>query len=578
MTIKTLDILCAESCKKHSDIVYLRYKAGSRVENETFSQFHKTVRQWAHYLYENGVREGDRVAIISEKNPGQIRAFYAIWAIGAIAVPICEVLGKPEMEFVLCDCAPKKILVHDKIVDSIKDRFGEVTYSTFDEIIDYVENHDDPTVVRTKESSIDDPSALIYTSGSTGMPKGVILTHRNLYVNATSADRGIGFDPSDTVYSMLPYWHSFALTVEVVMGMYAGFNVAFARDRRDFLKSMTLFHPTVILAVPRILETLKAGILKKIDKQTPLIQKLFKAGLKNAEQIFGEDLGSDGGWWHQKMVHSQVFDKKIFSSIRAGFGDKFKFFVGGGAPLDLEYQLFFKYLGMPVMQGYGLTESSPVISCNHPEHYRFGSSGQIFDWLDSGCGGDYTFLDDDGNMAKDIHGQLLVKGDCVMAGYWNHSDGSAKALQDGWLHTGDMGYVDKDGFLYIKGRKGNMIVLFGGEKLHPEHVEDVLKNSEIISEVMIIGEGMKNVYACINVSEDTLKNHSKEELSKMLKAELKERCSHLANYQRPKDFVLLPTLTPADGTLTATMKIRRHKVWELHGDRINAFLAQAGEA
>ena len=198
-------------------------------------------------------------------------------------------------------------------------------------------------------------------------------------------------------------------------------------------------------------------------------------------------------------------------------------------------------------------------------------------WLLPENGGDYTFRDEHGKLGKNLHGELLVKGHCVMKGYWRHTDASSKTLSEGWLHTGDMGYVDDDGFLFVDGRQGNMIVLVGGEKLHPEHVEDAVKTSDWVTEAMVIGERCKNVYACVNVDSDLAAGLDEKTLTSRVRSEVMSTTRHLAAYQRPKDVLVLPELSVEDGTLTVTLKVRRHMVWQKCGDMINAFLRDAGE-
>lgn len=573
-----LRVLLERGTERFADRVFLKYKAQGRVENETFKTFFDSVCRWSSFLIEHGVREGDRVAVVSDKSSVQVRLMYAVWMLGAVAVPVCEVLGHDEMRFVIDDCDPKLIIVQDKHTDKYRQAFGERVCFNFYEIMAYAEQLETcPRVPPLKQCGIDDVAALIYTSGSTGMPKGVMLSHRNLSVNAQSAVNGIGLTGNDLCFSILPYWHSFALTVEVIMPMLAGFTVGYANDRRDFLKSMTIYNPTVILGVPRVFETVRSGILKEVSKQPPMVQKLFKYALRNSVKVQGAySKGGCAGWARRKLHKGS--DYFFFRKIRKRFGSQLRFFVGGGAPLDVDYQHFFKGLGIPIFQGYGLTEASPVISANCSGAHKLGSSGRIFDWLHGDAGGDYTFLTDDGVRGKGLEGELLVKGDCVMKGYWRHADESAKTLDDGWLHTGDVAYVDEEGFLFISGRKGNMIVLLGGEKLHPEHVEDALKHSDYISEVMVIGEGLKNVYACVNVPEEKRNAHSEEELTAVLKKEIQKHCAHLAVFQRPKAAVCLPDFNIEDGTLTATLKVRRYKVKERDRLLIDSFLSSCGES
>jgi len=192
-------------------------------------------------------------------------------------------------------------------------------------------------------------------------------------------------------------------------------------------------------------------------------------------------------------------------------------------------------------------------------------------------GGDYTFKDEDGKLGKNLHGQLLIKGQCVMKGYWRHTDASAKTMEDGWLNTGDMGHCDANGYLFIHGRKGNMIVLNGGEKLHPEHVEDAVKNSPLVSEAMVIGDKCKNVYVCVNVPKEVRAKHTPEELHDLLKDDLVKYTKDLTPLQKPKDVLVLPDFSMEDGTLTATFKVRRYKIMEKYRQQIEEFLMANGE-
>jgi len=327
--------------------------------------------------------------------------------------------------------------------------------------------------------------------------------------------------------------------------------------------------------VPRIIELFKASIDKKIEATPESKRKLIDKAIYNASRIFTARPRLDGGIL-RIFTHHTFYDPLVFSKFRQAFGGKLRFIVSGGAPLDLELQIFFKYLGIPLLQGYGLSETSPIVSTNLKEDHLLGSIGKPLPWLLPENGGDYTFKDEEGHIGKDVHGQLLVKGTCVMKGYWNHTDASAKSFEDGWLNTGDVAY-QKEGYLFIEGRKGNMIVLIGGEKLHPEHVEDAVKNSPLITEAMVIGEKCKNVYVLANVSKDLSRGLSEDELHKKLKEEIQRTTTHLAPYQKPKDVLVLPDFTMEDSTLTATMKIRRYKIQELYGDKIEEFLKANGE-
>ena len=569
----SLASMLEESSRKYADKTFLRFLDGDRLVNVDFSEFAGQVRDWAAALRSRGVQPGDRVGIITPKSPSQVRAFYSCWWLGAVAVPICESLGDLEMGFIIRDSEPKLILADATMADKVLANCGDTPVIEFTDLALSANAHADLTLYATEDDAL---AALIYTSGSTGMPKGVMLSHKNFHVNASSALETVQIRKDDVVISLLPYWHSFALVVEVVIAMLAGSLVIIPKDKRDFRRNMSLYRPTIILMVPRVAEALRTGIEKRIAETSPKVQQLFARAIYNASRICTAGPRLHGGLLRM-AAHRAFYDKLVFRKIRQRFGGNVRFMVSGGAPLDIEHQIFFKYLGLPICQGYGLTESTPVISANSPEVHKLGSSGPMLSWLRPENGGDYTFLDEQGNVGKELKGELLVKGDCVMKGYWRHTDASAKTLADGWLHTGDMGYVDSDGFLFLQGRQGNMIVLVGGEKLHPEHIEDTIKTCELVTEAMVIGESCKNVYVCVNVDTDLVAGAAEGAALAKLRRQIAEKTGHLAAYQKPKDVLILPELTIDDGTLTVTLKVRRHKVWERHGDRIREFLRSCGE-
>jgi len=573
--MRTLARMLEQACGKYGNGTFLVYPTGPNDELHelSYADFLGGVRTWAAFLIRRGVQPGDRVAIITPKSPSQVQAFYACWWAGAIAVPVCENLGDLEMGFVIRDSEPRLILIDADMRDKVSANSGDVPLVEFGEMpVAAAEDGRLAAVARNEE----DVAALIYTSGSTGMPKGVMLTHRNLYVNAAGAAEVFRVSTRDRITSLLPYWHSYALVCEVLTFVMCGAQTAVPKDMRDFKRNIKKYQPTVILVVPRIADALMSGIQKRIAESPEPVRRIFDRAIHNASRIFTAGPRMDGGLLRM-VTHHAFYDPLVFRKIRANLGGRLRFFVSGGAPLDIEHQIFFKYLGVPVYQGYGLTESSPIVSTNLPERHKLGSSGPLFPWLRPERGGDYAFRNDQGQTGKDLHGELLVKGDCVMKGYWRHTDASAKTLADGWLHTGDMGYVDAEGFLFLEGRQGNMIVLVGGEKLHPEHVEDAVKTSALITECMVIGEKCKNVYALVNVDPDRTAGLGESELLERLRKEVQDKTAHLAAFQKPKDVLVLPDFTIDEGTLTATLKVRRHMVWQKHGEEIRHFLVRNDE-
>lgn len=562
----------AEKFSKNTALIQLNEY--NEMIQTSYWQLKADVDAWVEYFRKNGVEPGDRVAMIASKCPDHFRFFYACWTMGAIAVPICETLGDKEMAFIIKDSSPKILITDKQFLKKVESNAQEIKIVIIDDIATAPATPDFKPQ-EAAETSEGETAALIYTSGSTGMPKGVMLSHKAILVNADNALRVFQLKPTDRLISILPYWHAYALTCEIACVPMGGGIVAVARDMKDFKKNIATYKPTLMIVVPRVIELLKASIDKKIETMPPKARVLIEKAIYNASRIFTARPKLDGGIL-RIFTHHLFYDPLVFRKFRAPFGGALRCVVSGGAPLDLELQIFFKYLGIPLLQGYGLTEASPIVSSNTEEDHLLGSIGKVFHWLTPEGGGDYTFKDENGNMGKNLHGQLMLKGDCVMKGYWHHTDASAKSFEDGWLNTGDVAY-EKDGFLFIDGRKGNMIVLIGGEKLHPEHVEDAIKGSPLITEAMVIGEKCKNVYALVNVNKDAVKGLPDDEVRAKVKADVQELSKHLAAYQKPKDVLVLPDFSIDEGTLTATLKVRRHKINEIHKDKIEEFLKSNGE-
>ena len=542
----------------------------------TYRQMLADTGACATLFQSKGVKAGDRVVMIASKCPRHFNFFFACWYMGAIAVPVCETMGEQEMAFVLADCDPALILVENSFLPKVRKAAPERQILDLDELPTGTPI-DSPRTPPATNVALDDVATIIYTSGSTGMPKGVMLTNRNLYVNAFWCLKKLQQPGVMRIVSVLPYWHSYALVCEIICMTMGTHTCLLPRDLRDFKNNLANYRPTIMIAVPRVVEIMKQSIEKVISKLPERKRKLVDKAIYNASRIFTARPVLDGGILRM-VTHHLFYDPLVFRKFRAAFGGQLKSIVVGGAPMDLEGQIFFKYLGVMVLVGYGLTETSPVVCSNLVTDHKLNSCGKILPWLTPEYGGDYTFKDDEGHLGKDVHGQLLVKGNCVMKGYWNHKDASAKTFEDGWLNTGDVAYQDSDGFIHIDGRKGNMIVLVGGEKFHPEFVEDAIRgNAPTVSEVMVIGERCKNIYACVNVHRDKVAGLSEQEIHAKVKQEIQKATASLTMLERPKDVLVLPDFKIDDGTLTATLKIRRYKVRELYKAQIEAFLTSNGE-
>ncbi len=568
-TLKTLNEFILNAKEKYGEEVFIKDKDNKYTYNETIDK----ILKWGNYLKKQGVKKLDRVAIVTPKSMNQLKAFYAIWIAGGITLPINEGNNESEFQFILEDAEASLIMTTSALEDILKKSYPKAKIVILEELDKIVEDEGIEATAIPLETKESDTATLIYTSGSTGNPKGIELTHENLLINGNSLIEVKKFTKENCFYSLLPYWHSFSLMSEVVATIIYGGSIGFTKNQRSFVSDIVKIQPTMILVVPRILDLMKINIIRQIKQGGEEVESAYKKLLEIAPKVIGDRYESVPNP-EDKKIYDEL-DEKLLKNIRKFLGTNFKEIVSGGGALDINLQRYFGYLGIPVVQGYGLSEASPMISLDVINGYSYGSVGDVVPWLLPENGGDFTFEDEFGNRGKDLKGELLVKGGSVMKGYWNHKDKSAKALKDGWLFTGDVGYYENNK-LYLNGRKTNMIVLKGGENIHPEYIEGELKKSDIIDDVMVFGDGCKNVYACLTIPED-YKGMDEKELKLLLKEELKKLSSGMVSYQKPKDFVIVTSFSTEDGTYTGTLKIRRHMIYKRDKEIIEDFLMKAGE-
>ncbi len=529
--------------------------------------FYSQALTMAESLKQQGVRKNDRVVVISEKCPESIISFFGIWLCGAVAVPVCEALKDRDLTYILKDSGAGVILCEDSLLDKLGTLLPDIPAKLFSfSSLKKNMSTSDGNGNFSLEGDPRDTAFLIYTSGSTGNPKGVMLTHRNIAVNAAVSADYIKMQSDDSVMSILPYWHSFALAAEIFTMFHVGGSIFIPRNKSTFLKDLVLFRPTIVLSIPRFAEMLKRGIESSVEKKSGLQKAIFR---KAQAAALSYHMGKPG--WVQKTLY-RIMKKLVFEKIKMNFGGCIRYFIGGGAPLDLSLQKFFLSLDIPMYQGYGLTEASPVISINAPHAYKPETSGKIIPWVTEQYHGDFCFEDDAGNRAKNIQGELLVKGPCVMKGYWKMPDETQSVLKDGWLYTGDMGFMDEEGYLVLVGRRKSLVCLLGGEKFYPEFIEERIKSSHYISQAMVVGEGRKRCSVLINLNEETARGLSSDKKQSVIASEISRLTHALETYQRPVNHLVLPGFSPEDGLLTNTMKIRRHKVLEKYKKEIENFL------
>ena len=481
---------------------YLREKVGGSWKVITQGQTREEAYRIGAGLMSLGLKKGDKIALLSESRAMWILAELGALYAGATDVPLSVNLGEgkdlifrinhsdakwilvsgnhlPKIRAILSECPNvEKVIVFDDVAfDYDKLEPKEIRMSEIQKMGDeFLAAHKADFEARYKSIGPDDYANISYTSGTTADPKGILLTHRNYTANVEQGNSVISIDEGDVMLIILPLDHCFAHVAGMYTMMIYGGSIAFVpigknamATLRNIPTAISEVRPHVMLSVPALARNFKKNIETGIKKKGATTEKLFNFAVNNAIKYNKEyyNRGTGGTFWRKPLM--SLFDKILFSKVRESFGGRMKFFVGGGALLDIELQRFFCAVGMPMFQGYGLTEATPIICANSTGHARFGSSGRIVKPMD--C----VILDNEGKeVPHGTRGEIVIRGENVMAGYWKNPKATADTVVDGWLHTGDMGYIcpeDPD-FLYVVGRFKSLLISSDGEKYSPEGFED----------------------------------------------------------------------------------------------------------
>lgn len=486
-----------EYVDKYQNDTYLREKVDGVWTETSFIKTRDEARLIAAGFMALGLNKGDKVSLLAEARPMWVIAEFGILFAGGVDVPLSYKLESDydltfrinhsdsrfivasEMEIekvrrVIAQCpAIEKVIV----MDDIPLQEGEIYLKDVREAgVKFIEEHPGELEARMASVGPDDYANISYTSGTTADPKGILLTHRNYTANVAQGASVINIDRGDIMLIILPMDHCFAHVAGLYTMMSYGGSIATVPGKtpqaqlRNILPTMKEIKPQVMLTVPAISRSFKKAIENGIKAKGKTTEKLYNIALKNARAYY-KDYYNQGGaqFWRKPFV--KLFDKIIFSKIRETFGGKMKFCVGGGALLDIELQRYFCAIGMPTFQGYGLSEATPIICSNAPGFARFGSSGRIVSPME--C----TIRDDENRILPNGQtGEIVIKGENVMAGYWKNPEATAETIVDGWLHTGDRGYICKEDprYLYVTGRFKSLLISSDGEKYSPEGYEDNL--------------------------------------------------------------------------------------------------------
>jgi long-chain acyl-CoA synthetase len=609
--MRTIINLFEESVRKYPDNIYLWQKDKEKYEGTSYRKTYELVYTLAAGLMKSGLEFGDRVVLLSEGRNDWVVSELSILYNGAINVPLSIKLNEPEeIAFRLKHSGAKMAIASGRQIQKILDVADQAPDLKL--IICLDDFKGDNKKVITKEQVISDGKELLatdpesfyqrfksikendfanicYTSGTTADPKGIILSHRNYTANVEQLSSLYDIPSWYTTLLILPWDHSFAHTCGIYAKMKYGASLASIElgsspmeTLKNIPKNIKEVRPVFLLSVPSLAKNFRKNIEKAIQDRGGIIEKLFYHALHIAYVYNG--IGWDRGKGFKKILWPllKLYDLVIFKKVREAFGGRLKFFVGGGALLDIELQRFFYAIGIPMYQGYGLTEASPVISSNNPDKTKMGSSGTLVSPIE------IKICDDNGNeLPTNKKGEIVIRGENIMMGYWKNDSATKEALRNGWLHTGDLGYLDQDNFLYVLGRFKSLLIADDGEKFSPEGIEEAFAdNSSFIEQCMMYNNQRPYSVCLLVINKEAVRKylageqHAEEKKSELV---LKKIEAELGKYRKGGEFetmfpqrwlpsaigILSEGFTEENHLMNSTLKMVRPKITERYQDLLN---------
>jgi long-chain acyl-CoA synthetase len=594
--VTTLAQLLVHSVTTYPKPDFMLFKKDGAYEPISAAEFGTSVKHFALGLRALGFEAGQKLCLLSENRPAWTMTDFAALTAGGLTVPIYTTLVSEQARYIIDDSDATVVVVsnadHWKKIEPLRAGLTKVKhYITFAEeapagvltLAAVLEKGKaaaaaepglyDALVARIKP---EDEATLIYTSGTTGVPKGVILTHGNLVSNIKTASDLVEFSSKDTVLSFLPLSHILERMVMFTY-VYKGCTIGFAESVEAVAKNLLEVRPHIMVSVPRVFEKIYAKVMDQVLASPALRRKIFFWALQvgrayGALKLEGKPI--PGGL----ALRRSVAAKLVFSKIIAKTGGRVRFFVSGGAPLSKDIAEFFYAIGLVILEGYGLTETSPLLSINTFEAIRLGTVGKPAPGIDI-------------RIAAD--GEILARGPNIMKGYYKKEAETREIMEGGWFHTGDIGHLDADGFLVITDRKKDLIVTSGGKNIAPQPIENLLKTSSYIVNAVVIGDRRRFIAALVVPDFEKLQAYAKaqgiafatvDELCKdrrivdFLKAEADRATPLLASYERVKRIVILPRDFDIErGEITPSLKVRRANVTSEYQEAIDALYREEGE-
>jgi len=586
--LKTLADLVFHVSGRFPKPVLLRRCRADGTDDLSSRELFDRVRDFSLGLSDFGIRPGDRVALVSESRPEWTIADLAILTAGAVTVPVYPTLTAGQMQGILADSAARLVIVSDEAqaakVRSVRRRLSAIEAVVVIDAADdggadgvaaelpftamAARGHtrlmtEDGLGRRYREMAAgldpDDVATIIYTSGTTGEPKGVMLTHTNILSNIRASRQVISMTSDDTALSFLPLSHSFERAI-LYMYLYEGVTVAFAESLETIGRDLQAIAPTIMTGVPRVYEKVQARVLESVAQAPAIRRKIFEWAIGVGRSRTSLEAAGRRVPWHVRL-QDRLADRLVFTKIRARTGGRLRLIISGAAALGRAPAEFFCAVGMPIVEGYGLTETAPVLSINPPEAIRIGTVGKAIPGVEL-------------TLAPD--GELLARGPNIMPGYYGKPEATAEVIRDGWFHTGDIGKIDADGYVTIRDRKKDLLVTSGGKNVAPQPIEARLKTSPLVAEAVLLGDGRRFIAALLLPDRPRLEERvrragnrvetlerlvARDDVRALYQGVIDEVNQELASFEQIKRFDLLSVeLSIAGGELTPTMKVRRRVV------------------
>ena len=579
--------------EKYGPRTLFKVKRDGNYTNISWNDAGQAAKDLALGLLASGIEHGERVALLSENRPEWAFSDLGILSIGAVNVPIYATNTPKQVEYIIKDSASRILIVSteqqlekalgarsscptlEKIV--VLDEIGKTDYpmvTTFKEFREEGAKSGKEGLFKERIEAVKpmDLASIIYTSGTTGDPKGVMLIHDNFLANCRSVDQILPLTEEDICLSFLPLSHSFERMAGYYVPIFGGITIAYAESIDTVRENLQEIRPTFMASVPRIYEKFHAAVLETVRAGSPLKQKIFDWSFAVGGLVSKHKVAAQEPPGSLKLKY-KIADKLVFKKIKENIGGRLKYFVSGGAPLAQEINEFFHALGITILEGYGLTETSPVLTTNTPESFKFGTVGKPVPNVEI-------------KIAED--GEILARGPNIMTGYFNKPDATAEALDaEGYFHTGDIGILDEDGFLKITDRKKDIIVTAGGKNVAPQNIENMFRSDPLISNAMVHGDKRKFLSALITVDYEKLEPIAKEQgiecdshadlvkderIVKLVGERVAAVNDQLASYEGIKKWAIIEKdFTLEGGELTPTLKVKRKVVTAMYMDILDLF-------